>query len=142
MMSFLNYNRDYSCSVQQFVRMFRDNFSIEPRDLEDYQIKILMQRYAVNVAKNVNQGDKKSKKVTASQKFSANQKVFYFDMIRDFGNRNKGYTFEELPFLPLAERLVKSIRLYRPPQVRESRESFEEFIKKFGDKTKDQLTSA
>jgi hypothetical protein len=71
-----------------------------------------MQRYAVSV-KHM-EGDKRPKRVTASQKFSANQKVFYFGLILDLANRNKGFRFEELPFLPVAERIVKSIRLKRP----------------------------
>jgi len=46
MMNFLNYNRDYSCTVPAFIEMFRNNFKISEFELEDWRIKVLMQRYA------------------------------------------------------------------------------------------------
>ena len=99
------------------------------------------------------EADKKPKRVTASQKFSANQKVFYFGMIQDLANRNKGFRFEDLPFLPIAERIVKSIRVYRPEvkgnnayrNYRKENDAdigFEKFIRGCGDSSKDTVSPA
>jgi len=93
MMNFLNTNRDYSCTVQQFLRLFRDNFAIEEGDLADWQIRVLMQRYAGPVPKadRDKKGDKKVNNISNTQsKASAAQKIFYFPMIQDFGNRHNG----------------------------------------------------
>jgi hypothetical protein len=46
MMNFFNFNRDYSCTVPAFIDMFRNNFKISEFELEDWRIKVLMQRYA------------------------------------------------------------------------------------------------
>lgn len=94
-----------------------------------------MQKYAVAVTKI--EGDRKSRSVSASTKFSANQKVFYLGMLRDFGNRHSGLPFHRLPFLPIAERLVKSIELYK-----EGEHSFERYIQRFGDTNRDELSSS
>lgn len=47
MMNFLNFNRDYSCTPKAFLDMFRNNFKISDFELEDWKVKVLMQRYAV-----------------------------------------------------------------------------------------------
>jgi hypothetical protein len=52
-MKFLNYNRDYSCTSQQFIALFRENFMLGEGVLEDYQIKMIMQKYATNTEKAV-----------------------------------------------------------------------------------------
>ena len=99
-----------------------------------------MQKYAVVVTKI--DYDKKSKSVKAStNKFSANQKVFYLGMIKDFGNRHSGLPFKTLPFLPIAERLVKSIELYGKDGGK-GEHSFERYIQRFGDTNRDELSSS
>lgn len=35
-MRFLNYSRDYSCTVPQFLQLFRENFAIEAGALDDW----------------------------------------------------------------------------------------------------------
>ena len=73
-MKFLNYNRDYSCTVPQFVQLFRANFNMSEGQIEDYQIKILMQKYAedaANAAALLASGKKRD------EKFIKSQKVFY-----------------------------------------------------------------
>jgi len=47
MMNFLNFNRDYSCAPKAFLDMFRNNFKISDFELEDWKVKVLMQRYIV-----------------------------------------------------------------------------------------------
>jgi hypothetical protein len=41
-MKFLNYNRDYSCTILQYIALFRENFMLGEGVLEDYQIKMIM----------------------------------------------------------------------------------------------------
>ena len=89
-MKFLNYNRDYSCTVPQFVQLFRANFNMSDGQIQDYQIKILMQKYAAdadNAASILASGKKRD------EKFIKNQRIVYLQMIIDFGNRNKGIPF-------------------------------------------------
>ena len=45
LLDFLNFNRDYSCSVEQFNHLFHDNLRIPEGCLEDWQINIIMFRY-------------------------------------------------------------------------------------------------
>ena len=45
LLNFLNFNRDYSCSLEQFKNLFHDNLRIPEGCLEDWQINIIMYRY-------------------------------------------------------------------------------------------------
>lgn len=58
MMNFLNFNRDYSCTPKAFLDVFRTNFRISDFELEDWRIKVLMQRYVVQLRAD-GKGEKK-----------------------------------------------------------------------------------
>ena len=83
-------------------------------DLADWQIRVLMQRYARPATKTDRdkKGDKKAGSSSNTQsKASANQRIFYFPMIEAFGNRHNGTLWATMPFLPIAERFLKCMRL-------------------------------
>ena len=111
-MKFLNYNRDYSCTVPQFVSLFRENFAMKEGILEDYQIKMIMQRYAVNTEQATVSAGAVVKNRDA--KFSKNQRIFYLQMIIDFENRNHGISFDQLFQVPIVEKLMKLFELFYP----------------------------
>ena len=79
--------------------------------IQDYEIKILMQKYAAdvdNAASILASGKKRD------DKFIKNQRIVYLQMIIDFGNRNKGIPFEKLQSVPFVEKLIKQFELYYP----------------------------
>jgi hypothetical protein len=42
---FLNYQRDYTCTVNDFIALFRSNFQISSEEMEEWQIRVIMQKY-------------------------------------------------------------------------------------------------
>ena len=59
LMNFLNFRRDYSCRSDQFIEVYRNNFKIPEYVLEDWQIKIIMQKYAFIDFSYSNEGESK-----------------------------------------------------------------------------------
>lgn len=103
-MMFLNFKRDYSCTQAQFQQMFRSNFDMDQAALQDYQIDILMQRYAVSIVDQPSQ-------TKSTQESTASQRVFYFRMFYQLACRNLGYHFDDQKNLKIAETLMKAMKL-------------------------------
>lgn len=105
-LDYLNFNRDYSCSAAQFQQMFRETFKIAERDLEDYCVDILRQRYSIKVFRDAEQ-DKEKK----GGKAQSGPRVFYYTMIYEFGFRNSGLHFGDMRFVKICESIFKAIQL-------------------------------
>ena len=68
-----NRGRDNSCSVKEFRVMVRESLGISQKFLEDWQLNVLIKRYAIKVLR------KEDETTAESVRFSfEDQKVFYF----------------------------------------------------------------